>query len=80
LADILAEVEDDGDVALETNRVYSGHFNVKNNGVITNLPSDAIIESDGFVDRFGINMVSGVTLQEACAATCISSINVQRMS
>ena len=66
--------------ALETGRVYRGHFNVKNNGVITNLPDDAIIESPGFVDRFGINMVAGITLPEACAATCISSINVQRMS
>jgi alpha-galactosidase len=66
--------------ALETGRVYRGHFNVKNNGVITNLPSDAIIESPGFVDRFGINMVSGITLPEACAATCMASINVQRMS
>lgn len=66
--------------ALETGRVYRGHFNVKNNGVITNLPADAIIESPGFVDRFGINMVAGITLPEACAATCISSINVQRMS
>ncbi|QRY65111.1 alpha-glucosidase/alpha-galactosidase (plasmid) [Ensifer sp. PDNC004] len=66
--------------ALETGRVYRGHFNVKNNGVITNLPADAIIESPGFVDRFGINMVSGITLPEACAATCLSSINVQRMS
>ncbi len=66
--------------ALETGRVYRGHFNVKNNGVITNLPDDAIIESPGFVDRFGINMASGITLPEACAATCLSSINVQRMS
>ncbi len=66
--------------ALETGRVYRGHFNVKNNGVITNLPADAIIESPGFVDRFGINMVSGITIPEACAATCIASINVQRMS
>ncbi|TIS83550.1 MAG: alpha-glucosidase/alpha-galactosidase, partial [Mesorhizobium sp.] len=66
--------------ALETNRVYRGHFNVKNNGVITNLPQDAIIESPGFVDRFGINMAASITLPEACAATCMSSINVQRMS
>ncbi|ESX18765.1 alpha-galactosidase [Mesorhizobium sp. LSHC422A00] len=66
--------------ALETNRVYRGHFNVKNTGIITNLPQDAIIESPGFVDRFGINMASGITLPEACAATCMASINVQRMS
>jgi alpha-galactosidase len=66
--------------ALETGRVYRGHFNQKNKGVITNLPSDAIIESPGFVDRFGINMAAGITLPEAAAATCMASINVQRMS
>lgn len=66
--------------AIETGRVYRGHFNQKNNGVITNLPSDAIIESPGFVDRFGINMAAGITLPEAAAATCTASINVQRMS
>ena len=36
--------------------------------------------SPGFVDRFGLNMVAGITLPDACAATCIASINVQRMS
>jgi len=66
--------------ALETGRVYRGHFNVRNDGAIVNLPADAIIESPGFVDRFGINMVAGITLPEACAATCMASINVQRMS
>jgi alpha-galactosidase len=66
--------------ALETGRPYRGHFNVKNNGVIKNLPADCIIESPGFVDRFGINMVEGIELPLACAATCMASINVQRMS
>ncbi len=66
--------------ALETERTYRGHFNVKNNGVIKNLPEDCIVESPGFVDRFGINMVEGIELPLACAATCINSINVQRMS
>ena len=65
---------------IETGRVYRGHFNVRNNGVITNLPDDAIIESPGFVDRFGINMVEGITLPIQCAATCSASISVQRMS
>ena len=65
--------------ALETGRVYRGHFNVKNGGTITNLAPDCIIESPGFVDRFGINMVEGVTLPDACAATCSASVNVQRM-
>ena len=66
--------------ALETGRPYRGHFNVRNDGVIANLPSDAIVESPGYVDRFGVNMTAGITLPEACAATCISSINVQRMA
>ena len=66
--------------ALETGRPYRGHFNVRNGGTITNLPEDCIIESPGFVDRFGINMVEGVTLPLACAATCSASVNVQRMA
>jgi alpha-galactosidase len=66
--------------ALETGRVYRGHFNVKNKGVIANLAEDAIIESPGFVDRFGINMAANLTLPLACAATCTASINVQRMA
>lgn len=66
--------------ALETGRTYRGHFNVRNGGTITNLPEDCIIESPGFVDRFGINMVEGVTLPLACAATCSASVHVQRMA
>ena len=64
---------------METGRTYRGHFNVKNGGIIRNLPEDCIIESPGFVDRFGINMVEGITLPDACAATCMASVNVQRM-
>ena len=65
--------------ALETGRTYRGHFNVRNGGVIRNLAEDCIIESPGFVDRFGINMVEGIILPDACAATCSASVNVQRM-
>ena len=65
--------------ALETGRTYRGHFNVRNGGIIRNLPEDCVIESPGFVDRFGINMVEGITLPDACAATCMASVNVQRM-
>ena len=66
--------------ALETGRVYRGHFNVKNTGMVTNLPSDCIVESPGFVDRFGLNMAAGITLPLGCAATCTTSVNVQRMA
>ncbi len=66
--------------ALETGRIYRGHFNVRNNGAITNLPHDCIVESPGFVDRFGVNMAAGLTLPMGCAATCNVSVNVQRMA
>ncbi|MEJ2043010.1 MAG: alpha-glucosidase/alpha-galactosidase [Reinekea sp.] len=66
--------------ALETGRVYRGHFNVKNKGLITNLPDDAIVEVPGFVDRFGLNMVAAMTLPDACAIPCRASIDVQRLS
>lgn len=66
--------------ALETGRIYRGHFNVKNNGSITNLPSDCIVEVPGYVDHNGVNIPRVGALPLACAATCNASINVQRMS
>jgi alpha-galactosidase len=66
--------------AQETGRVYRGHFNTKNNGVIKNLPDDCIIESTGFVDLFGMHMASGIELPMGCASACRTSIDVQRMS
>jgi alpha-galactosidase len=66
--------------ALETGRPYRGHFNVRNDGIVNNLASDAIVESPGYVDRFGVSMAAGLRLPLACAATCTASINVQRMA
>ncbi|QYR22595.1 alpha-glucosidase/alpha-galactosidase [Paenibacillus sp. sptzw28] len=65
---------------LETGRVYRGHFNVVNNGVIANLPDDAIIEAPGYVDRNGISMPHVGDLPLGCAAVCTASISVQRMA
>ncbi|HEY5585295.1 MAG TPA: alpha-glucosidase/alpha-galactosidase [Ruminiclostridium sp.] len=65
---------------LETGRVYRGHFNVVNNGTITNLPDDAIVEVPGYVDRNGINIPKVGDLPLGCAAICNTSISVQRMS
>jgi alpha-galactosidase len=66
--------------ALETGRVYRGHFNVVNNGVISNLPDDAIIEAPGYVDRNGISMPYIGDLPLGCAAVCNVSISVQRLA
>lgn len=65
---------------LETGRVYRGHFNVINNGIITNLPADAVIEAPGYVDRNGINMPVVGDLPLGCAAVCNTSISVQRLA
>ena len=64
---------------LETGRIYRGHFNVRNHGVITNLPDDAIIEAPGYVDRTGINIPHVGDLPLGCAAVCNQSISVQRL-
>ena len=65
--------------ALETGRIYRGHFNVVNQGHITNLPDGCIIEIPGYVDRNGINMPVVGDLPLACAATCSASVRVQEM-
>ena len=65
---------------LETGRVYRGHFNVTNNGCITNLPDDAIIEAPGYVDYNGINIPMVGDLPLGCAAVCNASISVQRLA
>lgn len=66
--------------SLETGRVYRGHFNVVNNGVITNLPDDCIIEAPGYVDRNGVSMPVVGDLPLGCAAVCNTSVSVQRLA
>ncbi|GCE30759.1 alpha-glucosidase/alpha-galactosidase [Dictyobacter alpinus] len=65
--------------AMETGRVYRGHFNVVNQQHITNLPDGCVIEIPGYVDRTGINMPVVGDLPLACAATCSASVRVQQM-
>ena len=65
--------------ALETGRLYRGHFNVPNEGYITNLPEGCVVEIPGYVDKNGINMPVVGDLPLACAATCSASVRVQEM-
>lgn len=65
---------------LETGRIYRGHFNVMNNGCITNLPDECIVEVPGYVDANGINIPQVGELPLGCAAICSQSIWVQRLS
>ncbi|MGE9289806.1 MAG: alpha-glucosidase/alpha-galactosidase [Puniceicoccales bacterium] len=65
---------------LETGRTYRGHFNVVNEGHITNLPNGCIIEIPGYADRIGLSMPVVGDLPLACAATCSASVRVQQMA
>jgi len=65
---------------LETGRIYRGHFNVPNDGCITNLPDDAIVEVPGYVDRNGVGIPQVGDLPLGCAAVCNASITVQRLA
>ena len=66
--------------AMQTGRVYRGHFNVRNAGVIPNLPADAIVEVPGYVDKNGLSIPLVGDLPFGCAAICNNSIQVQRMA
>ena len=65
---------------LDTGRLYRGHFNVVNNGTITNLPADCVVEVPGYVDYNGVNIPRVGDLPLGCAAVCNASVTVQRLS
>lgn len=66
--------------SLETGRIYRGHFNVMNEGCITNLPNESVVEVPGYVDANGVNIPKVGDLPLGCAAVCSQSIWVQRLS
>ncbi len=66
--------------ALETGRMYRGHFNVVNRGCITNLPPDAVVEAPGYVDANGLVTPIVGDLPLGAAAVCNASVSVQRLA
>lgn len=66
--------------SLETGRIYRGHFNVMNEGTITNLPYECVVEVPGYVDANGINIPKVGDLPLGCAAVCSQSVWVQRLA
>ena len=65
---------------LETGRVYRGHFNVMNNGTITNLPDECVVEVPCYVDYNGISIPKVGELPLGCAAICSQSVWVQKLA
>jgi len=66
--------------ALETGRGYRGHVNVINNGCITNLPDDCVVEVPGYIDANGVGIPQVGDLPLGCAAVCSASVQVQRLA
>lgn len=66
--------------SLETGVKYRGCFNVVNNGSITNLSDDCIVEVPCYVDGNGISVSIVGELPLGCAAICSQSIWVQRLA
>ena len=65
---------------LETGRCYRGHFNVMNEGCITNLPDECVVEVPCYVDYNGISVPKVGDLPLGCAAICSQSVWVQRLA
>ncbi len=65
---------------LELGRRYRGHLNVVNNGCITNLPSDCVVETPCYADRNGISVPRVGDLPLGCAAVCNATVSVQRLA
>ncbi len=66
--------------AMETNVPFKFGGNVINNGVITNLPSNACVEVPCMVDKSGVVPTYVGALPEQCAAMNRTNINVQLLT
>jgi len=66
--------------AMETNRPYKFGGNLMNTGLITNLPSEAVVEVPCIADASGIAPTYVGTLPPQCAALNMTNINVQLLT
>ncbi|MDH7569583.1 MAG: alpha-glucosidase/alpha-galactosidase [Armatimonadota bacterium] len=66
--------------AMETNQVFRLNGNVRNNGLITNLPANCCAEVPVFVDRAGLHPTFIGDLPPLCAAANRSNTQVQELA
>lgn len=66
--------------ALETGRPFRLNGNVRNEGMISNLPADCCTEGPIYVDRLGLHKTLVGDLPSQCAALNLTNINVQRLA
>ncbi len=63
--------------AMETGKVFKLNGNIRNNGIISNLPYDCCAEGPIYVDALGLHPVRVGALPPQCAALNMTNINVQ---
>jgi len=66
--------------ALETGKIYRGHFNIMNQGCISNLPEECVVEVPCYADKNGISVPAIGELPLGPAAVCSQSIWVQKLA
>lgn len=66
--------------ALETGKTFKFSGNLRNNGMISNLPSECCAEGAVFADRTGIHRTIIGDIPPQCAALNLTNINVQRLA
>lgn len=82
-SDLYAEFDEDAANiihSLETGTVRRIHANVRNRGVIDNLPADCVVEVPCLVDRWGIRPAKVGPLPAHLAALIQTNVNVQRLT
>jgi len=66
--------------AMETNNIFKFCGNVRNNGLITNLPSDCCVEVPVYADSSGLHPTYIGNLPAQCAALCMTNIIPQGLA
>lgn len=66
--------------ALETGKTFKFNGNIRNNGMITNLPEDCCAEGPIFADKSELHPTIVGNLPSQCAALNLTNINVQRLA
>jgi alpha-galactosidase len=66
--------------SMETGTPRSVNVNVRNTGLIPNLPRDSCVEVPCLVDRMGVHPGYAGALPDQCAALIQTNINVQRLT
>ena len=66
--------------SMETGTLRRMNVNVRNDGLITNLPNGSCVEVPCLMDRMGVNPCFVGDLPEQCAGLIRSNINVQSMA